>query len=64
MQAAVALFAKRGELAEPRAFVPGEYGVNVSGGNIYGGGGMGGRGCALRVECNVNAKGTVACNIR
>ena len=55
-QAAVALFAKKGALTEPRAFVPGEYGASAPRS------GKGGRG--LRVKCDVDAKGTVACKIR
>jgi len=52
----VALFAKKGELTEPRAFVPGEYGASAPRS------GKGGRG--LAVKCDVDAKGSVDVKIR
>lgn len=55
----MALFAKKGELTEPRAFVPGEYAASGVGAR---GSGKAARG--VRVTCNVDAEGTVACKIR
>lgn len=52
----MALFAKKGELTEPRAFVPGEYGASAPRS------GKGGRG--LAVKCDVDAKGSVDVKIR